>query len=439
MIFTRRSFLGTILATTMLPRNEPQGPPPRILVAQKTTLRLLPSPMAATTILGFDGTVPGSLLRCKLGDEMLIRLVNQTDQPLTLANWGLRGANAFDGVAPLTQAPIKPGDSFDYRLKPPDAGFFGYRSLVVPDADNQLRHGLYGGLIVDEPTPPAADTDLVAVLADWQLDAKSQIIDAAKINASDASLATINSKPLALEETHNPGSRIRLRILNATATRLFFVFFDGVKPFVLAVDGQPCATAFSPAGNLLPIGPGARFDVMFDLPANGESARVVLRQAGLADQPLITFQTKGTKWPDMPPPAALPQNPLLPTTIRLQDAKNIQLVVAGGGTAPFSLNGAAAKTFDATPLFSIGRGKPVTIALVNKSTGVQQMRFHGHAIRLLHDLDDGWDPFWRDSVIVPPGHTKHVAFVADNPGKWAIELIPLDVPPVDMVSWFEVS
>lgn len=438
MILTRRSFVGTLLATAVPQRNAPPETPARFLIARKAPLRILPSPMAATEILGFDGTAPGSLLRCKLGEELLIRAVNQTAQPLTLGNWGLRGANRLDGVAPLTQAPIPPGQSFDYRLKPPDAGFFGYRSFVTPDAGAQLRHGLYGAFIVDEPSPPAADTDIVAVLADWQLDAKSQIIDMPKASAT-ASLATINSKPLAIEETHNPGSRIRLRLLNAAASRLFFVAFDGIKPYVLAIDGQPCATAFSPAGNLLPIGPGARFDLMFDLPTNGQPAKVVLRQAGLADQPLITFQTTGTKWPDMPPPATLPQNPLLPRAIRLQDAKNVQVVAAGGGGTPFSLNGGAAKIFDKTPFFAVKRGAPVTIALVNKSTAVQQMRVHGHAFRILHDLDDGWDPFWRDSIIAPPGHSKHVAFVADNPGKWAIELLPLDVSPADMVTWFEVD
>ena len=49
------------------------------------------------------------------------------------------------------------------------------------------------------------------------------------------------------------------------------------------------------------------------------------------------------------------------------------------------------------------------------------MHVHGHAMRLLHDLDDGWEPYWRDAVLVPEGKTKHAAFVADNPGKSAIQ------------------
>jgi FtsP/CotA-like multicopper oxidase with cupredoxin domain len=441
MTLTRRVLLGTTL-TTLLTRTTglraataPQLPeaPPRQIIAQKGGAHLLPS--AETAILGFDGTSPGPLLRCKLGQNLPIRLVNQTDLPLSFANWGLRIANALDGVAPLTQKPILPGQSFDYHLTPPDAGLFGYRPFVAPDAGNLLRHGLYGAIIVDEAAPPAADSDIVAILADWQIDSKAQIFATPKPGES---LATINSRLLALEETHNPGSRIRLRLLNAAASRLFFVVFDGITPHVLAIDGQPCPP-FSPVGNLLPVGPGGRFDVMFDLPSASGMVRLVLRAAGRPDQPLILFKTAGEKWPDMPPIAALPENPLLPKAIRLQDAKNVQIGVAGGGPAPFSLDGAPAKTFGAAPLFSVKRGTPATLALVNKSPVATQIRVHGHALRLLHDLDDGWDPFWRDSVVVSPGRTKHVAFLADNPGAWAIEILPLGVPAADMVTWFAVN
>ena len=440
MILTRRQLLGTTLVTLIAHETASAGEtalplaPPRAITARKTALRLLPAPGAETQILSFDGTTPGPLLRCRIGDDLAIRLVNQTDRPLTLANWGLRLPNALDGVAPLTQKPVLPGQSLDYRFTPPDAGLFGYRSFVAPDAGNLLRHGLYGALIVDEAAPPPADQDIVAILADWQFDAKGQIPDPPQPGMS---LATIDSKVLALEETHNPGSRVRLRLLNAAAARLFFVVFENLVPHVLAVDGQPCE-AFAPGGNLLPVAPGARFDVMFDLPASG-GARLLLREPGASDRPLIIFKTKGTAWTGMPAIASLPQNPRLPTKIRLQDAKNVQVTVAGGGKTPFSLNGATAKDFAKEPLFAVKHDAPATIRLVNKSTAAQQMRVHGHALRILHDLDDGWDPFWRDAVIVPPGHTKHIAFVADNRGKWAIEFLPLDAPMGEMVAWFEVS
>jgi FtsP/CotA-like multicopper oxidase with cupredoxin domain len=59
-------------------------------------------------------------------------------------------------------------------------------------------------------------------------------------------------------------------------------------------------------------------------------------------------------------------------------------------------------------------------------------------MRLLHDLDDGWEPYWRDTVLIAPGKTKHVAFVADNPGKWVIESFKAARQAKGTASWFEV-
>ena len=89
----------------------------------------------------------------------------------------------------------------------------------------------------------------------------------------------------------------------------------------------------------------------------------------------------------------------------------------------WKLNGVAASGFAAAPLFLGQARNSVTLGFVNDTALVQQMHVHGHAMRLSHDPDDGWEPYWRDAVLVPEGETKHAAFVADNPGKWAIECL----------------
>ena len=53
-------------------------------------------------------------------------------------------------------------------------------------------------------------------------------------------------------------------------------------------------------------------------------------------------------------------------------------------------------------------------------------------------LDDGWDPYWRDAVIIPPGRTTRVAFIADNPGKWPIESAIPEHRAAGVGAWFEV-
>ena len=46
---------------------------------------------------------------------------------------------------------------------------------------------------------------------------------------------------------------------------------------------------------------------------------------------------------------------------------------------------------------------------------------HGHHFRLLDRLDDGWKPYWLDTLVVGD-QVERIAFVADNPGKWLIDL-----------------
>ena len=46
---------------------------------------------------------------------------------------------------------------------------------------------------------------------------------------------------------------------------------------------------------------------------------------------------------------------------------------------------------------------------------------HGHHFRLLDRLDDGWKPFWLDTLAIEPGQTQRIAFAAEHAGRWLIE------------------
>ncbi len=90
------------------------------------------------------------MLRAKAGEELAVRLVNKLDQPTSMHWHGVRIDNAMDGVAGLTQNPVLPGASFDYRFKAPDSGLYLYRPFIAPFTSEQIARGLYGLLIVDE-------------------------------------------------------------------------------------------------------------------------------------------------------------------------------------------------------------------------------------------------------------------------------------------------
>jgi FtsP/CotA-like multicopper oxidase with cupredoxin domain len=404
----------------------------RLLEAAPAQAQLLGPPSPPSAVLGYEGSTPGPLLRLRKGEELKVRLVNKLAEPTSLCWPGLRIANGMAGIGGLTQPAAPPGSSFDYRFTPPDSGFNLYRPHAGAATAGQIRRGLCGPIVVDEQTPPARDFEAIVVLSDWSLDAQGRVRDdltgpaAVRDAGLPGPLLAVNSASAPLELHPAPGARVRLRLANGANARIMTIGVEGAKPLIVALDGQP-AEAFEPLHNAFPMGPGARFDMMFDMPRDGAAVRFSLLGgaaaaiAGEPDRLAILFASTGGPLPARPPLAGLEPNPLLPTEIDLQRAKRADITIAGGGDAPFSINGASLRDWPGKPLFSVARGAPVALSLVNKSPVTQAIRVYGHFMRLLHAMDDGWEPYWRDSVLIAPGKISHVAFVADNPGRWPIE------------------
>ena len=405
------------------------------LNAGPVSLPLAPPPAPAARLLAYEGMVPGPLVRIKLGDELALRLVNRLDAPTTLSFPGLRIANAFAGVAGLTQAPVAPGGEGEVRFTPPDAGF----NLYQPDAGaataRQLASGLFGPIVVEEPSPPDVDLEAAVVLADWRFDETGRLQNG---GAPAPALVTAGATAAPQRFTAPPGARVRLRLANASATRAMTIAVAGATPLIVAVDGQP-SPPFAPLRNLFPVGPGARFELIFDM----ADAAVVFSlrddDASNPDRPLVVFDCAGAAKPTRPTFAGLPANPLLPNAIDLAHARRFELTLSGGDGAALAINGETLSDWSAKPQFAVRRGAPVTLALVNATGTTQTMRLGGHVARRLHPLDDGWEPYWRDIFLVPPGRTVRLAFVADNPGKWPIASANPAARAAGLSGWFEVG
>ncbi len=84
------------------------------------------------------------------------------------------------------------------------------------------------------------------------------------------------------------------------------------------------------------------------------------------------------------------------------------------------------------------RGRAVTLAVRNPTNHPQLVHVHGHHFRLLDRLDDGWKPYWLDTLVVGE-QVERIAFVADNPGKWLIRSRRLEAAAADTAVWFAVS
>jgi FtsP/CotA-like multicopper oxidase with cupredoxin domain len=413
----------------------PAPAPARRLTAAPAAQALAPAPAAPTRLLSYEGTVPGPLIRLKLGDELALGFANRLDAPTALSFPGLRIANALAGIAGLTQAPIAPGGEAEIRFTPLDAGF----NLYLPEAGaataRQLASGLFGPIVVEEPAPPEVDLEAAVVLADWRLDETGRLRDD---SGPGGTLVTAGASAAPQRFAAPPGGRVRLRLANASAARAMTIAVVGATPLIVAVDGQPSAP-FAPLRNFFPVGPGARFELVFDTAEATVAFSLRDDAASDPDRPLVVFASAGAPKPARPEFAGLPANPLLPKEIDLARARRFELTLSGGDGAALAINGESLTNWSAKPQFSVRRGAPVTLALINATAATQTMRLGGHVARLLHALDDGWEPYWRDIFVVPPGKTVRLAFVADNPGKWPIASATPAARAAGLSGWFQVG
>ena len=385
----------------------------RVLRAYYNTSTVLNG--AATATWSFDGTAPGPALRIKRGEELRIRLINDLPEPTALHWHGVRLPNAMDGVPDLTQPAIAPGRNFDYRFRPPDAGTFWYRP--AGNAAAQIGRGLRGALIVEESTPVAVDRDMLLVFEDWPL--------------APATPLTINGAadvPLAVRTNE----RLRLRLVNATVARALVLRIERHAPRVMAIDGQP-AEPFLARDGRIALAPGNRADVFVDMLLDrGERATILLEEAG-AQRAIARFDYGGEPARATP----LAQAPPLPPNAL---SERLDLRSASRHDAPLDAFVALpAPMHERAPVFSVRRGRVVVLALVNRTEFIQTVHLHGHHMRLLDRLDDGWKPYWLDTLTISARQTDRVAFLADNPGKWLIEAQALNDQRPRTAAWFAVT
>jgi len=408
---------GAAFAGMCLPTRA-EAPAPEIAPDRFRILRIrqlsvvTPGGGEPTATWGYDGISPGPTLRLRRGEELRVRLVDGMEEPTTVHWHGVRLPNAMDGAPPLTQEPVKAGASFDYRFMPPDAGTFWYHATPA-----QTARGLAGLLIVEETEP-------VEIARDHAL-----IFQNAAANSE--SLVSVNGTS-GLEFPAPAPGRTRLRLVNAGAhlirIQLGEASPEALRAWVMAIDGQP-AEPFLARGNRISLAPGNRAEMFVETTLAPGTRVPIIVEPRRESAPLAHLVIEGLpRSTPLADPKPLSANPL-PQRLDLARAQRV--------TVP--LESVAAAVPAARPLFSVRRGRVVVLALTNRSDFAQVVHLHGHSARLLDRLDDGWKPFWVDTLPIEPRATERIAFLADNPGKWAIDTQAIGRDGAGLAGWFEVT
>lgn len=433
---------------------------PQQLTAGLAQVQLVPPGHAATSVWAYNGTVPGPLLRYKQGEQLHRRLVNALPQPTTIHWHGLRLPNAMDGVPVMTQAPVAPGETFDYRFDLPDAGTYWYHPHY--QSEEQLGRGLSGALVIDEPDQALwgqaslIDDDQVLVFDDWRLEADASISETFG-NRRDRAHAgrignwiTVNGTGTWSQPVGH-GQRLRLRLLNAANARIFTVSAQGMQGWVIALDGMPLQKIV-PLKQIA-LAPGQRADVVVEITAQSDEEALLVSEERdgvfvLADFP-VTQAAPQRASANGRPPVPLPANPVAALD-NLRSARQVDLLMQGGAMGGMTREMMAAGQFwtfnghiadhagdyhHGEPLAEVSAGETLKIRLINETRWPHGMHLHGHHFQRVDQEEIG--PL-RDTILMQPNEAMTIAFVADNPGDWMLHCHMLGHQAAGMMTWIRV-
>lgn len=405
---------------------------------------------------GFNGGVPGPVLRYRKGDQARIVVSNGLNVDTSVHWHGVRVPNAMDGVAMVTQPAIKPGGAMRYEYELRDSGTFWYHPHQ--SSFEQVPRGLYGAYIVEESTPIETDQDVVWLLSDVKLGADGQqaedfgrILDV----GNEGRIGThvlVNGMPAGAAHTLNVrrGERIRLRLINAASARIFHLSLAGHVMTAIAFDGQSVEPH---ALGTVHLGPGMRIDVIIDC-MQEDGGSFTLTDGGHRGIGLIGRLAYGNDkpWRDKPMAAPIRLQANVIAEPDLQRARKHYVVFQGGMRgAPVigAVDGRLTKTQEMLekhglawtmnytaqhehalmhePLFSFAQGEHVLLHLINDTDFSHPMHLHGHFFRVMA-VNGKKTRFqeWRDTVLMGPRDSVDLAFVADNPGEWMFHCHVLD-------------
>ena len=195
--------------------------------------------------MGYNGMVPGPTLRADVGDKVRVVLKNELPQS-TVIHWhGIPITNDMDGVADVTQPPVRPGDSFTYDITAERQSVGWYHSHH--NGAEQVGAGLWGAFLIgDLPLP--GDVEI------------SQEVTV-QLQDSGAIGLTLNGKSFPATEPIRMalGQSVLIHYFNAGG-QAHPMHLHGVDQLVVAKDGFPLDQPYK--ADTVPVAPGERYSVL---------------------------------------------------------------------------------------------------------------------------------------------------------------------------------
>jgi FtsP/CotA-like multicopper oxidase with cupredoxin domain len=423
-----------------LPRAVDRDPDPHVveidLEARVAPIELTPGKTAE--MWTYNGEVPGPLIEANVGDTVKVHFTNHLAESTTIHWHGVRVPNDMDG-SPDVVPPVEPGGHFDYTFTVRDPGTYWYHPHMRSNV--QLTRGLYGALVVHDPSEPPLGDELIAVLDDLEVEPDGTLTPPGSgghlgdVFGREGNLLLVNghAQPTLVARSGRPQ---RWRIVNAANARYFRLRLPGAM-FRVGSDGGLIG-APERIDEILVV-PGQRTEVLwYPSGAPGSEATIQwlpfdrgywtdrrdpedLMRIRIADLPPET--------PD-PPPSRLraidpiPTDGATPQPVRLTQKTVDGKVVMGINDISYQEGGA----------MLMGRVGETQVWTVENTTDASHP-FHLHGF-FFQPLDDAGHaiPEWHDTLDIPYHQTRRfVVTYDDRPGMWMLHCHILDHAELGMM------
>jgi FtsP/CotA-like multicopper oxidase with cupredoxin domain len=387
----------------------------------------------------FNGQVPGPTIEAEVGDTLVVELTNALSEPTTIHWHGLRVPAEMDGTQ-MMQRPIAPGERFAYRFTVPDAATFWYHPHA--NETEQLEKGLYGALIVRDPSDPAFDDERVLVLDDLKLDKHGDLAafggrkERHDGRRGNAFLVNGTLRP---ELTMRAGQVERWRIVNASSSRYVNLSLGG-RPFsIVGTDGGLISAPVETTEVLL--APADRVDLAVGPFEEGANVGLDALPYGRG-----MIKEDGGRYATLHVGEPAPSRAAIPSALRSIEP------LAPSDAAP-------TRTIRLGGSFSLARGvdwkvneeahhvdDPVRVGelqiweVVNETGMDHPLHLHGFFFQVL-EIDGAPPAFssWEDTINIPVKGRAKIAWVADDrPGSWMYHCHILEHHAAGMMGHFDV-
>ena len=402
--------------------------------------RLADVRIAGTTVKAwsYNGTLPGPLIRAKVGDRLIVHFTNALDEPTTVHWHGVRVPIEMDGVPGISQPAVAKGGTFTYDFVVKDAGLYWYHPHVMSAA--AVGNGLYGALLVEDPADGVSIKDeLTIVLSDISFDAKGELESADSGGSAGMVFGREGAYVLTNGRT-NPrllaraGAPQRWRIVNAAKSRFFQLDLAGQDFTVIGTDGglqeHPARTP------QLLVTPGERVDVIVSPtgePGSELALKSILYNRGYGSVEYRSVEMLMTIAFSAEPALAPRQLPgisraIVPPTVAGANPVDMVLTlppVDQKGHSEFRINGVP--FWKARP-YRAALGETQLWVIKNDTQWDHPFHLHGFFFMLLDDQNQLPRPLaWKDTVNVPMNTTVRLLVTFDErPGTWMFHCHILD-------------